>query len=102
MSLDTKYEELEKYILEKSLTEKEVLLFLANFLFHNIHVYENIDKSFGLYTESPLTDYIDYLSVQNMAEYHEESNALDVANVAHRLLYIYNRIKITEDSKYAK
>lgn len=102
MSLEDNFKDFDSYIKTKNLSEKETLLFISNYLLNNISIYENLDKVYGI-SETPLVeDYSNYASIKEMREYHTDSIPLELAKIAHNLLYVYNRLKLMEEAQYGR
>lgn len=102
MSLEDNFKDFDSYIKSKNLTEKETLLFISNYLLNNIDIYENLDKVYGINEQPLLDDYSNYAAIRQMREYHPDSIPLELAKIAHNLLYVYNRLQLMEEAQYGR
>lgn len=100
MSLETHLKYLQEYFDTNEVSEKDILVLFSNYLLNNIKKYENIDLSAKLIPNTLLDDYTNYSDVRNMSEYFPKSVSIQIADILHKLIYIYNQIRLEEDKLY--
>lgn len=102
MSLEDNYQAYEEFLKKLNLSEKETLLFISNYLLKNMDKYESLDKVYGI-NETPILDnYENYHNIRQVREYHPDSIPLELAKIAHNLLYVFNRLQLMDESLYGK
>jgi hypothetical protein len=102
MSLEDNYQAFETFIKTLNLSEKEVLLFLSNFLLKNMDKYEELDKVYGINEKPVLDTYSNYYLINQAREYHYDSLPIELAKIAHNLLYVFNRIQVMDETLYGR
>lgn len=102
MSLEDNYKQFETFLSSLNLSEKEILLFISNYLLKNINNYENLDKIFGIQDIPVLSSYDNFYAIKQAREYHEDNLSLEIAKIAHNLLYVSNRVQFMEEELYAR
>lgn len=102
MSLEDNFNSFEQFLTSLNLSEKEVLLFLSNYLLKNMSKYEELDRVYSINEEPVLDSYVNYHTIKQAREYHEDSIPLELAKISHNLLYVSNRIQIMDEELYGR
>ena len=102
MSLEDNYQAYEEFLKKLNLSEKETLLFISNYLLKNMDKYESLDRVYGI-NETPILDnYENFYNIRQVREYHPDSIPLELAKIAHNLLYVFNRLQLMDETLYGK
>lgn len=92
----------EKQLQELKISDVESLLLFANLLIKKLPSFEEVDLYSKRLPEIALSDYTDFYVIKNHLEFNPDSLSLEVALVAHKLLYLFNQIKLEEEKKYGR
>lgn len=100
-SLEIKYESFNNFIINNNITQTDMLYLISNYLLDNTQSY--LDKDIILKNVLPDTqiNFKDYDEIRNYSIFNSKSNAFQIAEVAHQLLFINNRINKQEQKHYS-
>lgn len=93
---------IDKYLKTQKVSDTEALLLFANLLLARLSSFEEVDLYSKRIPEKLIEDYSDFYNIKNHLEFYPDSLSLDVAVVAHKLLYLFNQIKLEEEKKYGR
>ena len=92
----------DKYLKAQKVTDTESLLLFANLLLSKISSFEEVDLYSKRLPAIAIEDYTDFYTVKNHLEFNTGSISLEIASTIHKLLYLYNQIKLEEEKKYGR
>ena len=92
----------ERHLQALKISDVEALLLFANLLLNKLPSFEEVDLYSKRLPEVVLEDYSDFYNIKNHKEFYPDSLSLEVAIVAHKLLYLFNQIKLEEEKKYGR
>lgn len=92
----------DKYLKAQKVSDTESLLLFANLLLSKMSSYEEVDLLSKRLPSIAIEDYNDFFTIKNHLEFNTNSISLEVASTIHKLLYLYNQIKLEEEKKYGR
>lgn len=92
----------DKYLKTQKISDTESLLLFANILLSKISSFEEVDLLSKRLPSIEIEDYNDFFTIKNHLEFNTNSISLEVASTIHKLLYLYNQIKLEEEKKYGR
>lgn len=92
----------DKYLKTQKITDTESLLLFANLLLSKMSSFEEVDLYSNRLPAIAVEDYSDFYTIKNHLEFNTSSISLEVAITIHKLLYLYNQIKLEEEKKYGR
>lgn len=102
MSLEDNFKSFEQFLTSLNLSEKEILIFLSNYLLQSMQKYEELDRVYSINEEPVLDSYGNYYAIKQAREYHTDSIPLELAKISHNLLYVANRIQTMDEELYGR
>ena len=100
MSLEVHLEYLQNYLKDNKVSDKDVLAILSNYLLNSIETYEQIDINSKLLPKLYLEKYDNYSEIKAISEHFPNSISIQIAEIVHKLIYIYNQIRLEEEKIY--
>lgn len=95
-------QKVDNFIKTLNISDTDVLPLFANLLLSKVHSYEEVDLYSQRLPKIYLKDYSDFFTIKNHIEFNKDSLSLEVGVIIHKLLYIYNQIKLEEEKKYGR
>lgn len=101
-NLENNYKLFEQFLSDQNLSDKDTLLFIANYFLKNISKYEDLDKVYAINEEPLIASYDNFSLIKQALELSPDSFPLELAKISHNLLYLYNKIHIMDQAIYGK
>lgn len=95
-------QKVDKFIKSLNISDVDILPLFANLLLSKVNSYEEVDLYSKRLPEIYLKDYSDFFTIKNHIEFNKDSLSLEVGVIVHKLLYIFNQIKLEEEKKYGR
>lgn len=92
----------DKYLQTNKISDIESLLLFANLLLSKISSFEEVDLYSKRLPSIEVEDYVDYYQIKNHLEFNPDSISLEIGLTAHKLLHLYNQIKLEEEKRYGR
>ena len=97
-NLQNKYDDFINYL--NNYNNTEILYFISNYLLNISQYYLNIDKKLNLISNDIELNFDDFESINEVVIFNKKANSLQLAYIAHQLLFINKQYQLKEQNIY--